>query len=54
MKSPCIAPPKPEKNHKGQMVEHKVTYAGLGGWRCNSCGRGAKVKCTLKEYNANE
>ena len=52
-KPPCVAPPPAEKNHKGQTNKVSFTYHGLGGWRCDSCGV-AKVKVTLKGYNANE
>ena len=47
-KPACVAPPPPEKNRKGQMVEAKFEYNGLHGWRCEHCGP-TKVKMSLEE-----
>lgn len=44
-KPPCVAPPAPEKNVKGQTVVNKIEYHGLHGWRCDNCG---VCKVTLK------
>jgi hypothetical protein len=40
-KPPCVAP-----GNKGK--DAKVTYSGLGGWRCDKCGP-CKVKCELEK-----
>lgn len=52
-KTPCEKPPTPptkvgkdgrERKEREQLVE----YAGLGGWRCNSCGSGVKINRKLR------
>lgn len=49
-KNPLVKPPKETrvgKDGKEKQSKSKFEYAGLGGWRCASCGPGVKVKVTL-------
>lgn len=53
-KTPCEKPPEaaPKVGKDGREKkerEHKVEYSGLGGWRCENCGAGIKVKRELVE-----
>jgi hypothetical protein len=48
-KEPCVKSPEPEKNRKGQLVEVKFEYHGLGGWSCENCGAGHRSVTVVRD-----